>query len=528
MTELVTAREIPSERSVAWRLAHDSRVRYVLLVGALAGAYYGAAQIGYTLKFSGAVAAIVWLPVGVGISALYIGGLRLWPGIVLGDLLANQYGTLPVGSAIGQTIGNTLEVVVGAYLLRRLVRSGRPLDSVAGVCGLIVAIFAGVAVSATIGPLSLRLGGVLQTSDLPHVWHTWWLGDTAGALVVVPLALAWWQPIDPRSWTTRRMVEASLMLAAVIGLSDVALRTDRPLVYIVFPTLIWAALRFGPRGGTLAVAVAVGFTLWKTAHHAGPFVVDSIPRSTLSTQLYVAVAALSTMFLAAVVAEREEIARGLRESRARLVTVADNERRRLENNLHDGAQLTLTMLAGQLASAREESRRDPGLAPGLFEDAETHVLIAIDELRDLAHGIHPTILTDLGLAEAIRSLVDGSPVPIRVLELPLGRLDPTAEATAYYVVAEALTNAGKHAHADSITVRVLESGRFLRIEVGDDGVGGADERRGSGLQGLRDRVEAVGGTLRVASTPGRGTLVRADIPLDRNLTQPGQAHRSRD
>ena len=154
------------------------------------------------------------------------------------------------------------------------------------------------------------------------------------------------------------------------------------------------------------------------------------------------------MFLAAVVAEREAIAKGLLESRARLIGVADRERRRLENNLHDGAQLTLTMLAGQLATARDESRRNPELAPGLFEDAETHLLIAIDELRDLAHGIHPTILTDLGLAEAIRSLTDGSPVPIRLLELPAGRLDSTAEATAYYVVAEALTNAQRHAQAN--------------------------------------------------------------------------------
>ena len=527
MAELVSAREIPSERPLARRLAHDARVRYVLLVGALAGAYYGAAQIGYTLKFTGAVAAIVWLPVGVGIAFLYLGGLNLWPGVVLGDLLANQYSTLPVGSAIGQTIGNTLEVVVAAYLIRKLVRSGRPLDSVAGVCGLLAAIFAGTAVSATVGPLSLRLGGVLTTPDLPHVWHTWWLGDTAGALVVVPLALAWWQPLD-LSWTRGRIAEGALMLSAVIVLTDVALGTERPLVYIVFPALIWAALRFGPRGGTLAVAVAVGFTLWKTAHHAGPFVVDSIPRSTLSTQLYVSVAALSTMFLAAVVAEREAIAKGLLESRARLVDVANAERRRLENNLHDGAQLTLTMLAGQLATAREDARRHPEEGPALFEDAEKNLLLAIDQLRELAHGIHPTILTDLGLAEAIRSLTDGSPVPIRLLGLPARRLDSTAEATAYYVVAEALTNAQRHARAKQITIRVAESGRFLRIEVGDDGVGGADDRLGSGLQRLRDRVEAVGGTLRVASAPGRGTLVCADIPLSgRKLTQPGQAARAR-
>src|SRR5262245_29908441 len=344
MTDLVSAHEIPAERSVVWRLAHDSRVRYVVLVGALAGAYYGAAQIGYTLKFSGAVAAIVWLPVGVGIAFLYLGGLRLWPGVVIGDLLADQWSTLPLGSGIGQTIGNTLEVVVAAYLLRRLVRSGRPLDSVAGVCGMLVAIFTGVAVSATIGPLSLRLGGVLTTSELPHIWHTWWLGDTAGALVVVPLALAWWQPLRP-FWTRVRIAEGALMLSAVLILTDVALRTDRPLVYIVFPALIWAALRFGPRGGTLAVAVAVGFTLWKTAHHSGPFVVDSIPRSTLSTQLYVSVAALSTMFLAAVVAEREEIARGLRESRPRLVTGAEHARRGPDNTPTADDACTATALS---------------------------------------------------------------------------------------------------------------------------------------------------------------------------------------
>src|SRR5881409_3282233 len=126
MTELVSAREIPSERSVAWRLAHDSRVQYVLLVGALAGAYYLAAQIGYTLKFSGAVAAIVWLPVGVGIAFLYLGGLRLWPGVVLGDLLTNHASGLPLGAALLTTCGNLLEVLVAVVLILRLVPERSP------------------------------------------------------------------------------------------------------------------------------------------------------------------------------------------------------------------------------------------------------------------------------------------------------------------------------------------------------------------------------------------------------------------
>jgi signal transduction histidine kinase len=507
----IAATEVPSERLRALGLAGHPRVRYLLLVVALAGLYYGAAKIGYTLKFTGAVAAIVWLPVGVGVAFLYFGGLRLWPGVLAGDLIANQYQALPVGSAIGQSIGNVLEVVVVTVLLRRVARRGHPLESVRGVCGLLLAIFTGVAVSATIGPLSLWLGDVLSRDDLPTVWHTWWLGDTAGALVVIPFALAWWRPVVFR-WDSRRMLEAAVLLVAIVLLSELALRNDRPLSYIVFPALTWAAIRFGPRGATLAVAAAAGFTLWKTAHHAGPFIVGSIPHSTLSTQLYVAVASISTMFLAALVSEREAIARGLVESRARLIGIADQERRRLEHNLHDGAQLTLTMLAVQLATGRRRAAAAPEQATGLFEDAEAQVLVAIDQLRELAHGIHPTILTDLGLSQAIRSLAAQSAIPIRVIELPPARLDSTAEAAAYYVVAEALTNAQKHSQASTITLRATEWEGVLHLSVADNGVGGAQARLGTGLQGLRDRVEAVGGKFAVDSLAGRGTRIRAAIP----------------
>jgi signal transduction histidine kinase len=512
MTDLVSARDIPSERSIRWRVTHDARVRYVLLVGVLAAAYYAAAKVGYVLEFAGPVAAIVWLPVGIGIAFLSLGGVHYWPGVLIGDLLANDYSTLPLGSALGQTVGNVLEVCVAALLIRRIARRGSPLGSVGGLGRMFAAIVVGTAVSATIGSLSNWLGGVIASDAVPTVWRTWWLADTCGALVVVPLALAWHGSLR-RGWSRERALEGALLIAAVIGVSELALRSHRPLTYAVFPVLIWAALRFGQRGATLAVAITASLTVWNTTHFQGPFAFDSITRSILSTQLFIAVAALSTMFLAAVVSEREEISKGLLESRARLVGIADRERRRLERNLHDGAQLTLTMLAGQLATAREDSLSAPDQAPVLFQDAEKQVLVAIDELRELAHGIHPTVLTDLGLAEAIRSLTTGSPVPIQLLELPSARLDPTAEATAYYVVAEALTNAQRHAHAEAITIRVAELSRALRIEVGDNGDGGANERVGSGLQGLRDRVEAVGGVLRVESIPGRGTLVRAGIPL---------------
>ena len=324
----------------------------------LAGLYYGAAKVGFQLEFAGPVAAIVWLPVGIGIAFLFIGGLRFWPGVLIGDLLANNYTALPLGTALGQTCGNMLEVLVAVLLLRRLVREKSPLASVWGVGCMLIAIVVGTAVSATIGAISLRLGGVISTGEIPKVWRTWWLGDATGALVVVPLALAWYRP-RARDWRIGRPYEAVLLLATVVALSEIVMSSARPLSYILFPALIWAALRFGLRGGTLAVAITTGLTVWKTTHYLGPFYFHSITRSVLITQLFIGVAALSTLCLAVVVSEREALAARLRASRARLVDATYAERRRIERNLHDGAQQRLTALAYQLHEAGQEMRRAP-------------------------------------------------------------------------------------------------------------------------------------------------------------------------
>jgi signal transduction histidine kinase len=485
--------------------------RYLAGVVALAGAYYAAAKIGYELEFSGPVAAIVWLPAGVAIAFLSLGGLRFWPGVLVGDLLANDYSVLPLGSAFGQTLGNMAEVLVAALLIRRLVARGSPLDSLGGLARLLAAIAAATAISATVGPLSLLAGHVIPGSKLPEVARTWWLGDAAGALVVIPFALAWSQP-RPRGWARSRAAEAVLMLAAVAGMSQIAFHSETTLAYLVFPALGWAGLRFGQRGATLAIAVAVGVAVWNTTHHHGPFVFDSITHSVLSTQLYIAVATLSTLCLAALISERARSAERLDASRARLVTASDTERQRLKHNLHDGAQQRLTALVIRLGLAAERAREthEPG-APAL-EAAQTEVLLAIGELRELAQGIDPAALTDHGLASAIRGIAARSTVPITVLELPSKRFDDTTEATAYYLFAEALTNAQKHAHASAIRVRATTAPRTLHLEIVDDGIGGATERAGGGLTGLRDRLEALGGTFDLDSPNGHGTRIAAAIP----------------
>ena len=490
----------------------DPRLRRVLGVVVLAALYRGVAEVGYSLQFAGPVAAILWLPVGIGVAFLYIGGLKFWPGILIGDLLANDYGALPLGPALGQTAGNVLEAVTITVLLRAFVPHGDPLAAIGDLGQMFLAIVAGATVSATIGPISLWLGDVIELGEFPRVWRTWWLGDASGALVVLPLAIAWAHP-PPRSWWRRRGVEFAVMLVALSALTELSLRTTDPLAYLVFPPLIWCALRLGRHGATLGIAVAACVAVWATTRQVGPFAYESVTNSVLSTQLYIAVAAVSTLCLAVVVSEREQVRTRLAESRRRIVETADAERRRIEHNLHDGAQQRLTGLVVQLGLFADRARAHPGVTADLFDDAAQEVVLAIDELRVLAHGIHPSALRDLGLARALQSMaLRTTSIPIRLVALPHARVDTTAEAAAYYLVAEALANVNKHAKSSSVSVSAYLSDGALHVEVVDDGIGGARSTRGSGLEGIRDRIEAIDGRLEIDSPEGEGTRIVADIP----------------
>jgi signal transduction histidine kinase len=203
----------------------------------------------------------------------------------------------------------------------------------------------------------------------------------------------------------------------------------------------------------------------------------------------------------------------VRASRARLVTTADTERRKVERDLHDGAQQRLVTLALALRMARDQAGAtgDPALT-ALLDEAANELGVALRELRELARGIHPAILTEEGLGAAIGTLARRSPFPVEV-RVPADRYPSSVEATAYFVVCESLANAAKHAGASGVTVGAMLVDGRLRVEVADDGQGGADLEAGSGLRGLADRVAALGGTFRLASPPGGGTQVVAEIPV---------------
>lgn len=233
------------------------------------------------------------------------------------------------------------------------------------------------------------------------------------------------------------------------------------------------------------------------------------------------------------VLRREAIARARADavdaSRARIAAAADDERRRIGRDLHDGAQQRLMSVALAVQHGLRDLERAPESARSTLEDAVAEARGAVAELRELVAGIHPSILTSRGLAAAVETLTARAPVPVTT-SVPERRWPPRVEATAYYVIAEALTNVARHAGATRSEVRVSEvpaarapanepsggpapAGAVLRVRVRDDGRGGADAAAGTGLQGLADRVEAVGGTLVVADRAPRGTVVSADLPL---------------
>jgi signal transduction histidine kinase len=220
---------------------------------------------------------------------------------------------------------------------------------------------------------------------------------------------------------------------------------------------------------------------------------------------------------AAELAERqrrvEQLAADLTASRRRIVVAGDEMRRRIERNLHDSVQQRLVTVSLMLRTARGEV---PDGLPAIRNDLDQVVdalADAIDELRDLARGVHPAILVEAGLATALRGLARRSVLPVRLhMELD-SRLPAESEATAYYVVSEAFANAVKHAEASAVDVAVEVAEGTLSVQVTDDGVGGADASQGSGLVGIRDRVEAVGGTLTVQSPPRSGTVLTARLPL---------------
>jgi signal transduction histidine kinase len=206
---------------------------------------------------------------------------------------------------------------------------------------------------------------------------------------------------------------------------------------------------------------------------------------------------------------------GLRDASARILAAADDERRRIERDLHDGAQQRLVALNVLLGVVESKLEKDPSAAAPLVARARQEATEAVKELRELARGIHPALLADRGLTAALEALAARAPFPVTITGVPEARLPAAVEATAYFITAEALTNVSKYAQATKASVDLTEDRGRLRVTISDDGVGGADPKLGTGLRGLYDRVSALDGRFMVSSPVGGGTAVIAELPLEK-------------
>ena len=326
---------------------------------------------------------------------------------------------------------------------------------------------------------------------------------------------SWWAVLaDSRTWShVAYLVVAGLLLTAQ-GVA-VAFAGGFALGGLVYPVVaLTAGLTQPPIPLVLMVPAAI-LSAWVAALtvQAGSLAIVRLGRTLLGSSPRAEAVELARQAQARAV-QAEGRAVQLTETRTAAVGAADEERRRIERDLHDGAQQRLVALGVELGSARRKASSDPAAAAAL-EHAHREVKETLAELRDLVRGIHPAVLTDRGLDAALSALSARSPVPVRV-DVPdppsLNRASTSAQAAAYFVAAEALTNAAKHAQAEAVTVTATVAGANLRLVVADDGRGGAVGTPGSGLDGLRSRVAALDGTFDLDSPAGAGTRLTVEVP----------------
>jgi signal transduction histidine kinase len=331
-----------------------------------------------------------------------------------------------------------------------------------------------------------------------------------------------------------RPIEAGSLLARVFAprvvwerVKDPAVWRDLAYLLLVFFPLAIATFCAAVSAWALGLGlVAQPFTYWTGGglELGGTTRIDTLPEALGCLVLGVAVLAVLPWILGLLAGAHAFTVRALlgprsserveqlTRQRTDAVDAAVSERRRIERDLHDGAQQRLTALAMDLGRARAKLDSDPDAARGLVEQAHEDAKLALAELRNLARGIHPAILTDRGLDAALSALAARSPVPVEISVEIDERPSAAIESTAYFVVAEALTNAAKHAAAKRLRVRVWRHAATLIVEVSDDGLGGAHLEPGGGLEGLTTRVATVDGTLSISSPTGGPTVVRAELP----------------
>lgn len=529
-------------------------------------AYYVGAQIGFALTFQPYPVSTLWPPNSILFAALLLSPARSWWVLLLAafpaHILAQLNADIPVTMILSWFVSNCSEALIGASILRYLLRSEMRFDNTYHVGTFIVAAMVAPFLSSFIdaGFVTLNRFG---SSSYWTVFRMRFFSNVLASLTLVPLILTWWRGGLPSfsniSW--KRYVESALMVTGLIVVGIVTQtagpNTTPALLYLPLPFLLWAAIRFGPRGSSAVLIVVSLFEIWAAIHGHGPFATQSAERNALSVQLFLILASLPLLFLTALIKEREQAQQAgykkeerlelaldaaqqashalsdsqekLRQSHdqvtrllGKLIDAQEAERRRISRELHDDLNQKIATLSMNISQLKRKLPMAEGDLVAELDELRVTAATLTNDVRNLSHQLHPAVLEHLGLVTALESYInnfkDEEQIDVTLsAEIGSDRIPFEISICLYRVALEALRNVSRHSGATSAAISLKRYDGVLELQVSDSGTGFNVETfkqgGGLGLVSIEERLRLLQGNCEIHSAPQGGTTLVARVPF---------------
>lgn len=566
MSELVVGKADSRSQILTRHYAPALRRACAALV--VASAYYIGAQIGFGLTFRPHPVSALWPPNSILFAVLLLFPVRSWWLLLLATfpahLLVQLNANIPVTMILSWFVSNCCEALIGASILRYLIKSEMRFDNTYHVGMFIVVAFLAPFLSSFLDAAFVMLNG-FGSSSFWTVFRMRFFSNVLATLTLVPVILTWWPDI-PSFGTIhwKRYLECVLLVTGLLIVAAITQEAESykspTLLYLPLPFLLWAAIRFGPKGSSAVFLFVSVFEIWVAIHGQGPFATQSAERSALSVQLFLILGSIPLILLAALIKEREqaqeaafqkeerlELALGaaqqastalsvsqekLRQSHnqirnllGKLIDAQESERRRISRQLHDDLNQKIATLSMGISQLK---RRLPMPEPSLIfelDQLRENAATLTNDVRTLSHQLHPAVLEHLGLVSALESYISNFNVEEKIdveltAEIGNDRIPFPVAICLYRVAIEALRNVARHSGARSAAISLTRTDGLLELLVSDSGRGFDVETYknggGLGLVSVEERLRLLQGSCDIISAPGRGTTLVVQVPL-RNL-----------
>jgi len=563
MSELVVGKA--DSRSQILTRTYAPALRRVCAALVVASAYYIGAQIGFGLTFQPHPVSTLWPPNSILLAALLLSPVRSWWFLLLSafpaHLLAQLNANIPLTMILSWFVSNCSEALIGASILRYLTKSEMRFDNTYHVGMFILVAFLAPFLSSFIDAAFVMLNRFGNTAFW-DLFRMRFFSNVMASLTLVPLILTWWRGEFPKLGTIpwKRYLESALLVTGIVIVGiitqEAELNKTPALLYLPLPFLLWAAIRFGPKGSSAVLLFVTVFEIWVAIHGHGPFASQSAESNALSVQLFLILASMPLLFLAALIKEREQAQEAATQKEERLVLALDTAQQASQalsvsqEKLHQ-SHSQIRALLGKLIDAQESERRRisrqlhddlnqkiASLSMGISQlkrklpVQETALVVELDQLREnaatltndvrtLSHQLHPAVLEHLGLVTALESYISNFNLEEHIevklnAEIGAERIPFQVSICLYRVAVEALRNVSRHSGATSAAISLTRSDDMIELQVSDSGKGFDVETfkngGGLGLISIEERLRLLQGSCEIYSAPGRGTRLVVTVP----------------